>query len=187
MLFVRDNPTGIDVPIDVLTKRFYSGLLQYLELEDKDVLFVGRTDKNPRENGFVPEIYRNGRYEDVAFDDKRSLTCFWGIPDTQSFIKDPNAIDMRPYVIFAVNITKTKITDDERIRQLVLSMCSYSGIDINSISIGSDQTFKEYKKLNLKYRNMNPFRVFRIDFKTYIKPATNPQSYVNNCKQTKLQ
>jgi hypothetical protein len=119
MLYVKENPVGIDIPIQNFQKFLYKKLCE----KWGDFECYGRAYRNQKDNGYIPEIY-NGEYKDVFFDDKVSALSFFNVSDMQKQLMSQREADVS--LIFCVNIQKVKNIKhraDEEVRIDVIEIC----------------------------------------------------------------
>ena len=170
MIYKKDTPVGIDVPIQRLQQKLFDKLLDKWSLDVTDYKSYGRCYRNTKDEGYVPEMYvgEGKQYQDLLLDDNHVVTSFFGcekIPLKQEAFK------AEVHLIFAVNLTKVgknvSHRADEEVRMDVYQITKpFAEFVLNDIVIGSDNVFREYtawKKL-IPDRDMQPNHFFRLNF-----------------------
>jgi hypothetical protein len=175
MIIKSPSPFGIDISIQNFQKRLHDALITEWGLDGDsmiDYLCYDRCYRNQRKDGFIPEVYSlNGEYKEVLIDDKVKVLSFFGIGSTSNYIKDEHLNESTVHLLFFVNLKALKSVTtrpDELIRQEIQSLCEaeFNGMELTSIQIGIDNILTEYTGADklIKFRDMNPFHCFRLNF-----------------------
>lgn len=167
MNYVKPSVTGIDIPIQKLQTLLYDRIKPLWSVTDSTFNMYGRAYRNQLQDGYVPEVYVGGNeYKDSYFNDALSGSAFFHYDATKI-----NEVDTKAVVslIFMVNLAKIKpgaTRNDEEARvdieRIVLDR--YYGFFLTGIVTGIDQVFKEYGTKSIKYRDMQPWHCFRLNF-----------------------
>lgn len=168
MNYVKPTVTGIDIPIQKLQTLLYGQILEVWNLEDAAFNMYGRAYKNQISDGsYVPEVYvSKNEYKDSFFDDSKAVTAFFSYDNTKLIGLDTTAVVS---LIFMVNLDKIKpgtTRNDEEARIDIERICierNY-GFFLTGVQTGIDQVFKEYGIKSIKYRDMQPWHCFRLNF-----------------------
>jgi hypothetical protein len=169
MLYLKDNPAGIDRPISNLQERLFKSLCSKWSIEAKDYNCFCRAYKNQKaQGGYVPEFYMgNNEYRELFFDDAVSVTSFFAAGEKVSLVRDMYQADVS--LIFSVDILKLKNSPhraDEEVRLDVVRLCkNIADFDLVSIETGITNVFREFSTDGIKYRDMHPLHCFRLNFK----------------------
>lgn len=166
MLFIKDNPIGIDKPIQKLQQHLYGQLIKVWGVNEKDYKCYGRAYKNQMANGYRPEVYVGAKeYADTFFDDTISASSFFVAKDKADFGTGMTSTTVS--LIFCVNLSKLKPEvmhrADEEIRQDVMNRCDMFGFSLSSVTTGISNVFLEFNPASIKFRDMHPFHCFRLD------------------------
>lgn len=171
MLIQRTDVTGLDVMIQAYQSKLHTNICAEWGLDVNsatDWLCYDRCYRNQYKTGFVPEIYSgNGNYKEVLLDDKTKVLSFFGIGDTLT--QELDEISVNVHLLFFVNLEKVFAQrKDELARQDVMKFATseYYGFKFDSVNIGIDRVLPEYNgsELRLKYKDLQPFHIFRLNF-----------------------
>lgn len=176
MLFTRNKISGLDVAIDGLQRKLYLAIVSLWGLDAtsaKDYNSYARAYKNQSESGLVPEVFVKGmEYKEVMLDDKIKALSFFSIGDSITF--DNNLSKAKVALIFFVDLSKVSSgqnRNDELVRQQVVKLVQGNknfGFSFDGVEIGVDLSLKDYagarKNIGLKYRDMQPYHCFRLNF-----------------------
>jgi len=170
MLFLKEIPTGIDVPIQKFQKYLYESIPEVWNIDaEKQYECFGRAYRNQKskEGGYIPEVYvGNGNYRDVYFDDSKAALSFFGVEDVQKY---KITLIAGVFLIFCVDIAKThpdvKHRGDEEARRDVINLSEqYKFGEFTGIATGIQSVFKGYDVNQIKYRDMQPMHCFRLNY-----------------------
>ncbi|MDH6304615.1 hypothetical protein M2459_001350 [Parabacteroides sp. PF5-5] len=166
MLYVKENPTGIDKPIQKLQNRIWSGLLKAWGIAESDYNSFCRVYINRKDGGYIPEFYMGrNEYRETFFDDKVYATSFFVMDETVKF--ESTSMRTTGSLIFCVNLErlKSKVLHraDEEVRMDVVSLCNMYGFTVSSIQVGIKNVFREFSQDVIKFTDMHPFHCFRIN------------------------
>jgi hypothetical protein len=168
MNYVKPSVTGIDIPIQKLQSLLYDQIKTIWSVTDSTFNMYGRAYRNQLLDGsYIPEVYvGNKEYKDSYFDDAKSGSAFFTYESTKV-----NGVDTIAVVslIMMVNLAKIKpgtTRNDEEARVDIERMVSNGvyGFFLTGIVTGIDQVFKEYGTKSIKYRDMQPWHCFRLNF-----------------------
>lgn len=167
MNYVKPTVTGIDIPIQKLQTLLYDRIKTLWGVTGDNFNMFGRAYRNQLQDGYVPEVYvGSNEYKDSYFDDKLAGSAFFGYETTKLNGLDTTAVVS---LIMMVNLTKIKpgtTRNDEEARVDIEQIClerNY-GFFLTGIVTGIDQVFKEYGTKSIKYRDMQPWHCFRLNF-----------------------
>lgn len=178
MLIVKDNPKGVDKPIQKLQSLLYSRLKTKWALNDGQWMCYGRAYKNQGEDGYIPEVYIGGNeYKEVFYDDSYPVISFFGVDDERE-IGINGKVDV--FLIFEVDIEKLKPSlvhrGDEETHTDVLDQLNTPlfGFTLTGLETGIENVYRDYnlykmhtgQKSNIegiKYRDMHPLHCFRVN------------------------
>jgi hypothetical protein len=169
MNLTKPTVTGIDIPIQKLQTLLYSKIKTLWNVTDTTFNMFGRAYRNQSSQGYTPEVYvGNNEYNDTYFNDQLSGSAFFGLGE-QSKASAEGDVSANVYLIFMVNMDKVKpgtTRNDEEVRVDMERICINRdfGFFMSGIKTGIDQVFKEYNTKLIKFRDMQPWHCFRIDF-----------------------
>jgi hypothetical protein len=169
MIYLKDNPVGIDFPIDMIQKRLDKRLTWY----DYDI--YGRLYLNHKDKGIVAEAYTGAdEYEEVFVDDQRAKIGFVVGDKREGHMIQSAFVD----IVCSADVNKIyqkgSRHDEEAMLEVVkiLHGTSFEVIDIKMGNV--DNVFSFMDSRRLKYRDMQPFVNFSVHCKV---------NYFNNiCK-----
>jgi len=168
MLFLKENPIGIDIPIQNFQRFLHRKLCETWKTSEYES--YGRAYKNQtKKGGYIPEVYNGKDYKEVLFNDKTHALSFFIVGDVQKELMQQREADVA--LIFCVNVQKLKpnITHraDEEVRINVIELCDLRQFSFDMISVitGIKSVFAEFDISQIKYRDMNPLHCFRLNFK----------------------
>lgn len=170
MLYVKETPSGIDVPIQRFQNYLYDSIPDIWNIDgSKQYDCFGRAYRNQRQKnvGYVPEVYTgNGNYRDVYVDDTKTAISFFGVEDIQKF---NITLTANVFLIFCVNLSKThpavKHRGDEETRRDVIGLSEqYRFGAFTGIATGIQSVFKGYDIQQIKYSDMHPMHCFRLNY-----------------------
>lgn len=178
MIITKDNPQGIDVPLQKLQKLLYGKLCATWGLDQAgdDYRCYGRAYKNEAEEGYLPEVYiGDSEYRDAFYDDGHKVVSFFGVGDTRTVGLQT---ETDAFIVFQLNIAEVKPTithrGDEEVHMDVLNalMIPAFGFTIKELVTDIYNVFEEYRKYaprlrrnteSIKFRDMHPWHVFRVN------------------------
>ena len=186
MLYTKNDPVGLDKPIQRLQEYLHGKLLALWGIDTSQYQAYGRCYRNQKDEGYVAEVYVGGNeYKEVYVDDTVSALSFFGISgDTEVDIANTASI----HLVFFVNLEKLKPAighrGDEEVRVDVLNLVKGGiyGFNLTEISTGIERVLQEYagttqaqrENLDGLYaRDMHPYHCFRFDFELRYN--------INNC------
>jgi hypothetical protein len=181
MLYIKNNPVGIDKPIISLQRVLFSTLKTKWGLTDQKYNSFGRAYRNKTDNGFIAEVFSGGNdYREVYFDDNVSATSFFGTG--QESPVDGTLVTANVHLVFFVDLTKIKSgtnRNDEEARLDVFNVLSTvgaaSGWVVNKQVTGIDKVLAEYtetrKDKGLLARDQQPLHCFRFDCQVFYQPT----------------
>ena len=192
MLYARNKPVGIDIPIAGFQKFLYSQVKAAWNITD-DVKYdcYDRAYRDLTDKGYVPRfILPNSQgaleYKTLFFDPELNWAMsFFHMAGTTQVISNRTSLN-KCSLIFAVNLgtpasakgpavltVKPNITDhrpDEEVRNDIENICYVPRFNFNltGVEIDFDQVFKEYRGFlnsdNEAFQNFQMLHVFRINF-----------------------
>lgn len=167
MLFLKENPTGIDIPIQRLQERLFAALRSKWGLSEVEYRALGRVYRNQSDKGYIPEAYIGGReYEESFIDDRFPVTSFFHVDDNKSVNRGHVVATVG--LIFHVNLTNLKHgvghRADEEVRADVFALCRNMGYAPEAIITGIENVFREYSALKITFSDMHPYHCFRLNF-----------------------
>lgn len=173
MIALKSNPVDIDVPIQRLQQHLYTELLDLWSLEEGQYSAYGRCYRNQTKDGYVPEVYDgNDEYREVFCDDRLAALSFFGVGDTIPLSRKIRAVIECPvHLVMFVQLDQIKNlthrSDVEARRDVQTLVHERFGFGVQAIKTGIDNVFSEYSGTRrsdwLKFRDMHPFHVFRLD------------------------
>lgn len=168
MLYLKETPTGIDIPIQRLQQKLYDHLRKAWKLEEDEFQAFGRVYRNQTDKGYIPEAYiGNGEYHKTFIDDRLPVTMFFMASDSSS-AQSGNLVSTVS-VIFCVNLARLKPAilhrADEEVHFDVFGYCQKQRYTPESMDTGTDRVFKEFSGLKPKFHDMHPFHCFRLNLK----------------------
>lgn len=181
MLFVKDSPVGVDVPIQNLQSFLYEKLKVKWGISD-DTSFdsYGRVYRNTIDAGIMPEVLvsstepaTNTNYKQMFFDDSvNKVVSFFDVGPVMTYAKATATV--KAWAVFMVNVALLKPDiqhrADEEIRNDVQRLCAQShfGFSMNESVTGYRNVFSEFTALLGKdqetFRDSHPLHCFRIGF-----------------------
>lgn len=169
MNYLKPSVTGIDIHIQKLQQELYPQILGLWPVNDGNFNLYGRAYRNQKDSGYVPEVYNgSGEYQDSYFNDTLKGSAFFGLGEIGKATKEGDITAM-VYLIFMVNINAVKpgtTRNDEEVRIDMARICLQRvyGFFLSGIVTGIDQVFKEYNIKSIKFRDMQPWHCFRLNF-----------------------
>ena len=174
MIVQAPSPVGIDFKLQKFQTDLHSHLISGWGLDSvlaTDYACYDRCYRNQTKDGFIPEVYQSsGNYKEVALDDKVKAISFFGLGNSIDYDTNSNINVADVHLIFMVNLESIKGSGrlDEAVRQDVQKFLQHElyGFRLQNITIGIDNVFTEYAGFasRLKFRDLNPFHLFRFDF-----------------------
>jgi len=170
VIYTKENPIGIDIPIQNLQKYLYGKLCKIWGISEDEYTSYCRVYRNQTKDGYIPEFYKgNNEYSESLPDDRVSALSFFSM--TEKATNNMGAITQNVALIFSVNIEKLNKNvphrADEEIRQDVIELVNSRlfGFEFLSIETGIKNVFKEYKTEGIKFNDMHPYHCFRLNLK----------------------
>lgn len=181
MVALKDNPIGIDRPIQQLQQYLHDYLLGAWDLTEDKVAVYGRAYRNQtKDGGYVPEVFTGNpnypagknEYRDAYHNDKYAVVTFF-TPATDidvSFSEGRNTVDIS--LIVSVNLSQLPTVNhrgDEEARQTVARFLydGQLGFILTGIQTGIDNVYSEYsgyrEARSIMHRDMHPLHCFRMD------------------------
>lgn len=167
----KEHPIGVDCIINSLNESIYESLKES-GWENYDAYH--RCYKTPiNSSEYIPEAFtevsnkRNGEYQDVLMQTGLN-TSFFITGNTTTPI---SGLYMMPIsIIFQVNceelyfnVVSHRADEEARNDAIVAVQNSSFGNDITAIHQDINQVYAEFSKESIKFDDMNPYHVFRID------------------------
>lgn len=180
---IKTLPAGIDEPIQSMQTYLYNKLSAKWGTSSSSYQQFGRAYRNQTADGFTPEVFTSiTDYREVYFDDTLAALSFFGVDDVTPYKAGDSTAKV--FVVFMVNLNRIKPTfttrADEEARADVESLLFYIkyGFTMTGYVQGIEEVFKEYsgwkKASGVKYRDMQGFHCFRINFSLLYQPQVNP-------------
>lgn len=176
MLIVKDNPTGIDIPIQNLQTALHKQLLTTWGLDTDELKAsyqaYGRIYRNKKDNQFIAEAYAgNEEYKEVYWNDELSAISWFGQSGVTKF-DVRNKVNI--HLVFFVDLAKIKPgiqhRADEEVRndvQRVFNRGLY-GATYESTELWLENVLREYpgsrRENRLSKVDMHPVHCFRLNF-----------------------
>lgn len=161
MIYLKDNPVGIDIQIQRIQQRLYDKLSSSLNCE---IHAYGRAYKTNNKGSIKPEVYKEGRYNELLTNSQIKGLHFFFIEDNESSVltrtcMSSNTIDL---IVIVDDLSKVRNDvqhyPDEEIKEEVKSYIK-SYFEITSVVKNEDALDGfDISKLNFIY----PYFVFRI-------------------------
>jgi hypothetical protein len=167
MNITKPSVTGVDIPIQKLQTVLYNQIKALWPVTDSNFNLYGRAYRNQLKDGYIQEIYTaTGEYKDSYFDDTLYGSGFFGLESVK--VNDLDAV-ASVYLILMVNLDLIKpgtTRNDEEVRIDVERICMNHqfGFLLTGIVTGIDQVFKGYDIKGIKFRDMQPYHCFRLNF-----------------------
>jgi len=157
---------GIDAAIAEMNQHFTDTLWQNKGVQ-RD--FFGRVFRNKdRDNKLMPQILKGREYQEVLFDDRVPVTCFYDCEDKAG--SDQFQFQRRTGIIFIVNLTKlypeiTTHRPEQEAEYDVKQALSYSPAVFDDIeTIYNIDSYGDFATESLREAaNLHPWFVFRIN------------------------
>jgi len=158
MLYIKENPQGIDQKISIIQKSLFKIL--------NDIDVYGRVYRNPSDNGFKPEVYvKDGEYKDVLTNDSNSGSVFFIDSETHEFMNG-YYFETDVKIVFMLDLEKingNNNRNDVEIQQnLLMTVIKHKFFSVEKIEKGIDNIFKGFDTSNIKINDMQPYHVFAI-------------------------
>lgn len=165
MIYLKDNPKGVDIQIQLIQRYLYSRLVNLYNCE---VHGYGRVYKNGLKNAIKPLAYiGNGKYKELLTDNRiKGLHYFFIVNEEAKSVKNSRLSNYQVELIIFVNdITKVKAGinhyADEEIKEDVKEIiAAYMRPD--SIVKG-EKALDGFDISNLQF--IHPFFIFKITSK----------------------
>ncbi|WP_346320772.1 hypothetical protein [Chitinophaga sp. YIM B06452] len=172
MLYTKNDPVGLDKPIQRLQEYLHGKLLALWGIDTSQYQAYGRCYRNQTEDGYIPEVYIGGNeYKEVYVDDTVTALSFFGL---SGHTKVDGAGYADVHLIFFVNVQALKNVPhrgDEEVRRDVQRLIAPGkfGFSLNGVELWIDNVFREYsgarRSQGIKFRDMHPFHCFRLNMK----------------------
>lgn len=168
MLYLREQLSGVDVPIQRLQKLIYDWFLKDRKIDEKQYDCYGRVYMNQKKGGYVPEFYKgNGDYTDTFFNDKVDALSFFTVGDNVEYDVGQPVAEIG--LIFCLNLQKLydikDRADEKAHNDIVNYVKSRFGGTLLSVDYTIDRVFREFERDSIKFRDMHPWHCFRLNFK----------------------
>lgn len=177
MLVTKNNPVGIDKPIQGLQKFLYDQLKVLWKIDDASLEGNGRCYRERVDNGYLPRLYVQSAgdvpYKNVEFlDGSHAAVFFFDMWDVtrQNGTTSIAKIDL----IFMVDLSKIKPglphRGDEEARHDVQRLCITPRYNLvmREFGAGVKYVFSRFDGMTTKdleqYRDTHPLHVFKIGF-----------------------
>lgn len=185
-LYTKISPVGVDIQVQRKQELLWNALRSRWSLADDMYKSYGRSYRNQREAGYVPEMYEESttlgkEYKELFIDDKVILTSFFTINNEK--VLSSGLMQADGYIIFIVDLTKIGKTTlhrpDNEARQDVYNLLKFkAGFVVTEVITGIDKVFSEYSAWRsttggVNYTDMHPNHCFRINFSITYSPDTN--------------
>lgn len=172
MLYLKEKPTGIDIPIQNLQQRLYDHLRKTWGLSESDYNSFGRVYRNRTERRYVPEAYiGNGEYQETFIDDRFPVTSFFSVGETVN--NNMGTMKAAVSLVFCVDLNRIKPDikhrADEEVHFDVWGLCDMFMRSRDSIVTGIDNVFREFPGARIKFDDIHPFHCFRINLSVMYK------------------
>lgn len=179
MIYLKENPIGIDLPLQRLQTALYNGLVQRWGILEADYNCFGRVYRNQEsDRGYFPEAFIEGRdYEDPLTNDRIAATSFFGESSRTNIVGYQAETDV--HLIFCIDLSKVKpnITHrpDEECHMDILSILNKNSVfaTVESTELWNDFIFREYNAWRsqdgMKFSDMHPYHCFRVNMKMTYK------------------
>lgn len=164
MNYLKDNPTGVDVPIKRIQKRMYDTLVSLWQVSNYDA--YGRVYKNMKLERKMPEHYiGEGEYKEVLLDDTKDAISFFSIHDSASV--NGNILNTGCDIVFSINLkaasSNTDRTDAEVQRDVFNVLNRFNGVfNIATIEIGLTNVYSDYRGVSEHFKDMQDYHHFKI-------------------------
>ncbi|MBX3253918.1 MAG: hypothetical protein KF862_07220 [Chitinophagaceae bacterium] len=184
MLILKNNPAGVDIPIQKAQTKLHSFLTNAWEIDEGQYECYGRAYRNQSEGGYVAEVYIGGNeYKEVYFNDGLHAISFFGI-STEVTNSVMNRVNV--HLVMFADLNKMALKDrfgatiqhraDEELRQQVFrSLSKFSfGMNYEGFELGVENVLKEYpgtrRDDRLKFIDMHPYHCFRFNYNLIFDP-----------------
>lgn len=178
MLNLKNNPVGIDIPIQDFQQFLYNKLKALWPVDDISYESYGRAYRKLSDLGYRPEVFvssiqlDNTVYKPVYFDETNNkAVSFFFVGDVIK--QDHGNSTARVSLIFIVNVPVLKPAllhrGDEEIRVDVEMLCQLRkyGFEMTELITGYKNVFAEFDGLTKQdpstYKDSHPFHCFRIN------------------------
>lgn len=172
MIYTKNNPVGIDIPIQKLQEKLHTELNLRWGLGADDYQSYGRVYRNQdQQNRFIPEAFKSGKdYLDPMTNDKRTLTSFFG-ESSRTEIQGLMA-ETPVHIIFCMDLKKIKPEivhrgDEEAHIDILSIIDSWRKNVVTSTDIWMDSIFREYNgyksQEGMLYTDLQPYHCFRVN------------------------
>lgn len=184
MLYLKDNPIGVDEIIQFYQKKLYESFKTKWNISDIQYDSYGRVYRNNTDSGYKPEVFisslntGNTTYKEVYFDnDVNSVVSFFDVGDNVKY--DFGHTDATGAMIFILNIQKLKPNlawrGDEEVKKDIIQEIQFSikhyspvyRIDIVGFETGYRNVFKNFDGLLGKdpatYRDRHPIYNIKVN------------------------
>lgn len=187
MLHLKTDPAGIDQVIQRKQCTLFNNLLTSWGVTEATYQSYGRCYRNDTDKGYVPEMYVDGSlkdYIDLFLDDTLAASSFFGSENAR--VESGGWMSADVHLIFAVNLAKIyqDVTHraDEEARNEVVKMFQFNKqMPLVSVIWGVEKVFAEYTawKKDDRYRNLQKFHFFRLNFTLKYQPTNNCLEPIN--------
>lgn len=173
MNYLKENPAGVDVSITAFQRYFYPAMLKVFGITDDDAFdLYGRAHNNVKSGGSVPEVLVGENYQDVLFNDRKTVgQGFYAVGPKVGY----SAGSAQASVALILQYTMTGITNgkynpmhDEQVNQAVMDIARRPrfGFTFTGLVKEVNNIFKEYPqwKDSVKFSDVYPWHVLRLEF-----------------------
>jgi hypothetical protein len=167
MIYIKENPVGIDILINDIQIAVSSALGW------SNYNAYHRAYKNESASGIIPEVYKLppqgvvGEYEEVFTNDNLSASSFFYTEDTISSIDVGRLFSTTLSMVFQCDLAELEGTDnrfDEEVhRKVVLAINESTDGKVESVITGISNVYTEFNTSQVQWTDMQPCHVFRVD------------------------
>lgn len=167
MIYLKENPVGIDILINEIQLSVYSAL-GWTNYEA-----YHRAYKNETSNGIIPEVFKvkpqrvNGEYEEVFTNDRLAASSFFYTEDNRPTADVGRLFNTTLSMVFQCDLTQLETIDyraDEEIhRKVILAINSSIDGEVSNLITGISSVYSEFNTDSVQWTDMQPLHVFRVD------------------------
>jgi len=176
MLYLKNNPVGIDKTINDINETVYNSL-GWTPENNISYNAYSRALKNPRNGGIVPEVYKVedvttgipfGEYSEVLYDDNVNASSFFYVDDNVSAVDNGRLFTTTISMVFQLDLSVVANNilhrgDEEIHRKIVNAINDSTEGRVNAVITNIPSVYSEFDISQIEFTDMHPFHCFRVD------------------------
>ena len=167
---LKNQPIGIDKIINKINSELYSNLTTSAGWTGYEAYH--RAYRNDSANGIIPEVYTGesidqNDYKEAYLDDRDNASSFFLVSENNDITHNQEKIDVEIY--FKVKLTSlyselSHRADEEARNDVKVALKNMPYVSsVGQTITGIRNVYSEFRQDNIKYDDMQPFHVFKIN------------------------